>query len=313
MLVDLMREPVALGITLFVFGLIVGSFLNVCIHRIPRGISLVSPASRCSCGQKIPWRLNIPVLSWLLLGGRAACCGRSISSRYLAVELLTGALFVFAGFHFQGQEPYFLFLSVNLFFISLLLCATFIDLEHMIIPDRLSVGGAFVGLILAFAFPVLSGWWEDALLARMASLTSAILGLLVGSGTLYWVGVMAETALRREAIGQGDVKLLGCIGAFCGWKGALFSIFGGALVGTSLLLPIILLRGRSKTACHERKESEGSKTIGWGVEVPFGPFLALAALLYQLGIDRYVNQYFEQLGNLLHLTWANAGFSDSFW
>ncbi|MBG29118.1 MAG: prepilin peptidase [Opitutae bacterium] len=313
MLVELMREPVALGIILFVFGLITGSFLNVCIHRIPRGTSLVSPASQCACGQKIPWRLNIPVLSWLLLGGKAACCGRSIPSRYLAVELLTGALFVFAGFHFQSQEPYFLFLSVNLVFISILLCSTFIDLEHMIIPDRLSVGGAFVGLILAFAFPALSGWWDDALLARMASLTSAILGLLVGSGTLYWVGIMAETVLRREAIGQGDVKLLGCVGAFCGWKGALFSIFGGALVGTSLLLPIVLLRSRSQTASAENNNSDRGETIGWGVEVPFGPFLALAALLYQLGLDRYVDQYFEQLGNLLRLAWNNAGFTGSFW
>ena len=313
MLAEWMHEPLVFGTMLFVLGLITGSFLNVCIHRIPRKESLISPSSRCACGQKIPWRLNLPVFSWLLLRGKAACCGRAISFRYLAVEVLAGALFAYAGFHFQGQEPYALFLSVSLIFTCILICATFIDLEHMIIPDRLSVGGVFIGVGLSFAFPALWGWGDDALLARMAGLSSSMLGVLVGSGTLYWVGVLAETVLRREAIGQGDVKLLGCVGAFCGWKGALFSIFGGALAGTALLLPVVLLRSRSRTASREGNESKRRETIGWGMEVPFGPFLAVAALLYQLGLDRFVDQYFEQIGIVLRLAWTNAGFAGSFW
>jgi leader peptidase (prepilin peptidase)/N-methyltransferase len=291
---------------LFVLGSIVGSFLNVCIHRIPRKESLVSPPSRCLCGERIPWRFNLPVASWLLLRGKAVCCERSIPFRYFAVEVLTGAVFAYAGLHFEDKDPYALFMSANLFFACILICVTFIDLEHMIIPDRLSVGGAVVGVAAAFAFPVLLGCWSDGLAARMAGGAEALLGLLVGSGILYWVGVCAEVLLRREAIGQGDVKLLGCVGAFCGWKGALFSIFGGALVGTALLLPIALLTSRSKPAASEGEgRGEG---IGWGVEVPFGPFLTLAALLYQFGLNEYVDGYFQQFVAILQIAWRDSGF-----
>jgi len=240
-------------------------------------------------------------VSWLLLGGKAACCKRAISFRYLAVEILTGMAFAYAGFHFEGENHYALFVCINLFFACILICATFIDLEHMIIPDRLSVGGAICGVAIAFAFPVLWGWWDAGLLGRMVSGTEALIGLLVGSGVLYWVGVSAEIVLRKEAIGQGDVKLLGCVGAFCGWKGALFSIFGGALIGTALLLPIALLTATSKKDSGEKEEQD--ERIGWGVEVPFGPFLALAALLYQFGLNVSVDGYFQQVVSFFQMAW----------
>ena len=126
--IDWMEDMRIFGAILFVLGSIVGSFLNVCIHRIPSKESLIKPPSRCGCGTRIPWRYNLPVISWLLLRGKAACCGRSISFRYLAVEVLTGAVFAYAGLHFEGKDPYALFLSANLFFACILICATFIDL-----------------------------------------------------------------------------------------------------------------------------------------------------------------------------------------
>ncbi|MFP6901444.1 MAG: prepilin peptidase [Opitutales bacterium] len=288
-------DSLTYGIFLFVLGSIVGSFLNVCIHRIPRGESLIKPPSKCRCGAPIPWFLNLPVISWLLLRGRASCCGRSISFRYFLVEVLTGAVFAYAGFHFEGQQSYAILLSVNLLFACILIATTFIDYEKMIIPDRLSVGGMIAGVVLAFAFPVLWGWWDYGLLPRLLGGGQALIGVLVGSGTMYWVGVLAETLLRREAIGQGDVKLLGCVGAFCGWQGALFCIFGGALVGTVLLLPVALLSTCSKHSKNDQaKDEQQTEGIGWGVEVPFGPFLAFAALLYQFGLDTIVDGYFEQ-------------------
>ena len=304
-------EPFAYGIILFVLGSIVGSFLNVCIHRIPRRKSLIKPRSECECGTPIPWILNLPVVSWLLLRGRAACCGQNISFRYFLVEVLTGAVLVYAGFHFAGHPAQVIVMTVNFLFACILIAATFIDLEHMIIPDRLSVGGMLAGVTLAFVFPVLWGWSdytvdgtsEVSLLPRLSSGGQALLGVLVGSGILYWVGVLAEALLGREAIGEGDVKLLGCVGAFCGWKGALFCIFGGAVVGTILLLPVVLLSSclRNGKANGDKKQAEG---IRWGVEVPFGPFLAFAALLYQFGLDVFVDAYFEQFTAVIQLDLA---------
>ncbi|MFP6854648.1 MAG: prepilin peptidase [Opitutales bacterium] len=292
-----------MGGVLFSLGTILGSFLNVCIHRIPRKESLIYPPSSCDCGAPIPWRFNLPVVGWLFLKGKAACCGRSISLRYLFVEILTGVVFAYAGIYFSGNESYILILSINLFFVCILICATFIDLEHMIIPDRLSVGGAIAGIALGFAFPVLlpSSFALDGLLGHMVGGAYAFLGLLVGSGILYWVGVVAETLLRREAIGQGDVKLLGCIGAFCGWKGAVFSIFGGAFLGTILLLPLTLLKSFSNNSSGEK-----TKMIGWGIEIPFGPFLALAALLYQFGLNTLIDRELEQIVILFQVAWGDS-------
>lgn len=301
-------DSLTYGIILFVLGSIVGSFLNVCIHRIPRGESLIKPRSKCKCGTPIPWFLNLPVVSWLLLRGKATCCGQSISFRYFLVEILTGAVLAYSGFHFAGHPSQAIVMSVNLLFACILIAVTFIDLEHMIIPDRLSVGGMLIGVALAFAFPVLWGWWDYtveganqvSLLPRLASGSQALLGVLVGSGILYWVGVLAETLLNREAIGQGDVKLLGCVGAFCGWKGALFCIFGGAIVGTVLLLPIVLLSTWSKNGKVNGGDGQGVG-VSWGREVPFGPFLAFAALLYQFGLDVFVDAYFEQFTAIMQI------------
>ena len=125
----------------------------------------------------------------------------------------------------------------------------------------------------------------------------ALLGILVGSASLYWIGLLAEKAMGKEALGEGDVKLLGCIGAFCGWEGALFAIFGGALIGTIMLLPVALVQGKAKPKGDESGE-QGAK-VGWGVEVPFGPFLATAALIYHFGLFSLVDPWFENFRMIL--------------
>src|SRR5690554_3788270 len=140
--------PIIFQIIAFIFGAIVGSFLNVCIYRIPTERSVVTPGSTCACGQPIAWYDNIPIFSWLVLRGRARCCGAPFSVRYPFIEFLTGLLFLICWVKFSP-----LVALCGMFFCALLVCATFIDLDHMIIPDRFTIGGAVAGVILAFLVP----------------------------------------------------------------------------------------------------------------------------------------------------------------
>jgi leader peptidase (prepilin peptidase)/N-methyltransferase len=212
----------------FFFGACVGSFLNVVIYRVPKGESVVFPGSHCGCGRPIAWHDNIPMLSWLLLRGRARCCGRPFSFRYPAVELLTAVLFLVCWLRYPP-----LVAVVGALFIACLVAATFIDLDHFIIPDVFTIGLALAGVALSAAVPALHGQTqgtagENAVAAGLVSLR----GLLVGSGLVLWISMLAEAVLRKEAMGFGDVKFVGAIGAFCGWEGAVFAMFGGACVGT---------------------------------------------------------------------------------
>ncbi len=300
------QNEILAGVIAFVVGSIIGSFLNVCAHRLPREESLLKPGSRCpACGASIPWNLNIPVFSWLMLWGKAKCCGASISFRYWVVEVLTGAAFAYALIHFGiGPHPEKAFVAA--LFASLLIGAAFTDLESFIIPDRFSIGGALLGVVLAFSFPALRlGWELGGTAEHWRSGLDALLGMLVGSASLYWICVLAGKVFKRDALGEGDVKLLGCIGAFCGWQGALFSIFGGALIGTVILLPMLLFQGKPApdTATPVEKEAQDDADqptrLGLGVPVPFGPFLAAAALLYHLGLHAPVDAWFDQLRLIL--------------
>ena len=306
-----LQNPFLAGSIAFVFGSVIGSFLNVCAHRIPREQSMIKPGSRCiSCGEPIPWTLNLPVFSWLLLRGKAKCCGVRISLRYWVVEVLTGCVFAYCFLHFGANlfpEKAF----VAALFASLLIGAAFTDLESFIIPDRFSMGGAVLGVFLAFCFPAIRlGWEMGGTAEHWSSGFDALLGMLVGSASIYWIGALAGKLLRRDALGEGDVKLLGCIGAFCGWQGALFSIFGGAFIGTIVLLPMMLLRGKPDPDEAEapdageaeddfEPEIEKPSQVGWGIEVPFGPFLAAAALLYHLGLHLPVDAWFDQVRHIL--------------
>jgi len=311
----------------FVFGACIGSFLNVCIYRIPAGKSVVRPGSHCACGQPIRWHDNIPILSWLLLRGRARCCGRPFSVRYPAIELLTALLFLVCALEFGPAKAF-----CAMLFASMLVTASFIDIDHMIIPDRFSIGGAVVGVALALVFPSLHGYAIPAhldpllghMIASTQSGTDAILGCFVGSALVLWIGLLAEKILRKEAMGFGDVKLLGCIGAFVGWQGAVFSVFGGAILGviaTLLWLPFRhhapepeardatsaatpaqaapATAGAAKDAI-EGEEPSGEESPGlMGMPVPFGPMLSAAGLLYLLWLHPVVDSYFSEIAAVL--------------
>lgn len=277
----------------FIFGAVVGSFLNVCIYRIPVGRSVVHPGSTCSCGRPIAWYDNIPILSWFLLHGKARCCGERFSMRYALIELLTGILFYLS---WITHPP--IVGIIGFLFIAFLICATFIDFDHMIIPDRFSIGGMVLGVLISMFVPALHGLEGEVFLSNVESTVTSITGALVGAGIVYWISVLGEIAFRKPAMGEGDVKFVGFIGAFCGWQGAVFSMFGGAFIGSVILLPVLLvgrLQDRSKSVEHavdDSDESEG-ESIALGSQVPFGPMLAVGGLVYFLGFDTYVDAYFE--------------------
>ena len=276
--------------TSFLFGAIVGSFLNVCIYRIPANKSVVSPGSTCSCGAPIKWYDNLPILSWFILRGKARCCGQPYSFRYPAIEALTGVLFLFAWMEYPPVVAACMFL-----FLSLLVCASFIDLDTMEIPDRFSLGSALVGILLSVAIPSLHGFDHPIFaIASMQSFIESAIGLLIGSGIILWIAISAETLLRKEAMGFGDVKLLGGIGAFLGWQGAVFALFGGAVIGTALLVLLVIAR----FIIPPLRSKEGEDQL-LGRKTPFGPMLAAGAAVYALYLHKEVDAYFELIRDLL--------------
>lgn len=233
----------------FLVGTVVGSFLNVCIHRIPRQESIVSPGSRCPhCGTPVRFFDNVPILSFLILRGRCRQCGAGISRRYPFVEFLNGALYVLLLMKF-GFIPAVLLYAA---FASALLAITFIDLDHQIIPDAMTLPGMGVGLAAsAFFLPV--------------GFRDALLGLLLGGGLFYLVALVS-----RGGMGGGDIKMIAMIGAFLGWKDVLLVILTASFFGSIVGIALMVLRGK------DRK-----------FPVPFGPFLALGGLM-ALFFDREI-------------------------
>lgn len=212
---------------------------------------------------------------------------------YALIELLTGILFYLS---WITHPP--IVGIIGFLFIAFLICATFIDFDHMIIPDRFSIGGMVLGVLISMFVPALHGLEGEVFLSNVESTVTSITGALVGAGIVYWISVLGEIAFRKPAMGEGDVKFVGFIGAFCGWQGAVFSMFGGAFIGSVILLPVLLvgrLQDRSKSVEHavdDSDESEG-ESIALGSQVPFGPMLAVGGLVYFLGFDTYVDAYFE--------------------
>jgi leader peptidase (prepilin peptidase)/N-methyltransferase len=266
----------------FLIGACVGSFLNVVIYRVPKEESIVTPGSHCGCGQPIRWFDNIPMISWLILRGRARCCGRPFSFRYPFIELLTALLFLACWMRFPPPVA-----VCGWIFLSALIAATFIDLDHMIIPDVFTLGLGVAGVLLSAVIPGLhvepSGYFA---LDSIRAGTASVQGLLVGSGLVLWIALLAEAVLKKEAMGFGDVKFVGAIGAFCGWQGAVFAVFGGAVVGTAWFAAAWLWErttGRRSAAAPPAETAEGEPTpLAFGAHVPFGPMLAIAAALYFL-------------------------------
>ena len=283
----------------FVLGACIGSFLNVVIYRVPAGKSIVHPGSTCGCGQPIAWFDNIPILSWLILRGRARCCGRPFSARYPFVELLTAGLFVACWLRLPPAVA-----VCGWIFLGSLVCAMFIDLDHMIIPDGFTIGLAIEGLLLSALCPALHGQHSGYFaIDSLRSTSDSVIGLVGGSGVVLWIALIAEALLKKEAMGFGDVKFVGAIGAFCGWHGALFSIFGGAAVGTVWIGLSLLwqkLSGKRALGAPRAETPEGEAAdIALGVHVPFGPMLAVAGALYFLFLRGWVDAWFEQLTALL--------------
>jgi leader peptidase (prepilin peptidase)/N-methyltransferase len=281
----------------FVFGACVGSFLNVCIYRLPKGESIVRPGSHCGCGQPIAWHDNIPILSWLLLRGRARCCGRAFSARYPGVELLTALLFLACWTLFPPAKA-----VAGMALVSIVICATFIDIDHMIIPDSFTIGGAVVGVLISIALPALHGQAHE--LYAVASLRAgldAVLGMFVGSALVLWIALIAEAVLKKEAMGFGDVKFLGALGAFIGWRGAVFAMFGGAIIGCVWFLFAALWQKISgQTPVGPKVETpEGEPApVGLGMHVSFGPMLGVGALLYFFVLHRWVDGFFNGVAPL---------------
>jgi leader peptidase (prepilin peptidase)/N-methyltransferase len=243
----------------FCFGTIVGSFLNVCIHRLPQGKSIIVPSSHCPlCKTPIPFYDNIPLVSFILLRGKCRACHAPISLRYPLIEFLMGLFSIILLLRYGITPLYLVYLA---FFASLTL-VSFIDLSHRIIPDVISLPGILVGLIISLLHPQMP-------------IKASLIGVLVGGGSLYAVASLYHLVTKREGMGGGDIKLLAMIGAFIGWKGVLFTIlcssFIGSIVGVVLML--ISARADSKYA------------------VPFGPFLSLGAIVYVLVGEALINWY----------------------
>jgi len=251
-------HPLMLLLLAFILGAVVGSFLNVCIVRLPRDESIVAPRSHCrSCGALVRAIDNIPLLSFLLLRGRCRKCGVAISWRYPLVELCTALLFVLLAW----RLPLGPLLFSQALFASALVAITFIDIEHQIIPDRISLPGVVVGLLIAaagFGPP----FWDS------------LVGALLGGGLLYAVAFGYQAMTGTEGMGGGDIKLLAMIGAFLGWKAVLITIllgsFSGSIVGTVLIV-------------MQRQDSR--------VPIAFGPFLAGGALFAMLFGNDFVDWY----------------------
>jgi len=348
--------------TAFLFGAIIGSFLNACIHRLPRGLSLREPKrSFCpSCKKTIPWYHNLPIVSWLVLRGKCAFCGSTISPRYLVVEILTALLFAALAWRYglPLALPYLLLAAG-------LVAATFIDIEHFIIPDEITIGGTIAGFLCALALPGIVGA-DGRLDAALLSLLGAGVGwgsirlivelgklafgkkrvkldsiqpfnwtrdndradISIGDEKLAWEDIFGrendllivrgkgfsidgthlpgeelrfhynrlllpdgdrslddidvikgratEVVIPREAMGLGDVKLMAAIGAFLGWQAALFCIAAGSMIGAVFGLAGLLVARDSS-----------------GVRLPFGPFLAAAALLWLFGGRSLADWYFS--------------------
>lgn len=247
-----------LKLNAIIFGLCIGSFLNVCIYRLPLGQSVASPPSSCpNCNTRIRWYDNIPVISYLMLKGRCRGCQAPISIRYPMVELLTGLAALAVAMRFG------LTLSslIYFFFIAALLVITFIDIDHRIIPDIISIPGIPMGFIASFFLPDLQ--W-----------TASALGILLGGGLLLCIAWGYRMLTGKDGMGGGDIKLLAMIGAFMGWQGVLFTIMSASFLGTAVGLALMIRAGK-----------------GMKLAIPFGPFLALGAICYLFFGPAIINWY----------------------
>lgn len=246
---------------LFFFGAIFGSFANVMILRWPKGESVVTPRSRCpSCGHAIRWYDNVPILSWLILRGRCRDCKTPISWRYPLVEFIMASMFSLA-FLFVGWNWYLLEVLI---FIFGLVTVSFIDFDHYLLPDKFTLSGIVIGLVGAMLNPERSFW-------------DALIGVVLGGGFLWAIAYFYFVFRKEEGMGGGDIKLLAWIGAVIGWKAIPFVIIASSVIG-SVVGGVVAM-----------KQKKGLKTV-----IPFGPYLALGAVLYLFG-GEWIAQWYLHL------------------
>ena len=251
-------------IAVFIFGLCIGSFMNVCIYRLPNAQSISDPPrSVCPhCGGAIKFYDNIPILSYLWIKGRCRHCNNSISLRYPLVELISG-LFALCAFLQFGLTLEALIYYV---FIASLIVVTFIDIDHQIIPNVITLPGIPIFFLATFAIPKIT-------------YLESILGLLIGGGALYLVGWAYYLIKKEEGMGGGDIKLLAMIGALLGWKGVFFTIFVGSALGTFSGMIMILY----------------TRLMNMKLRIPFGPFLSIGAIVYIFYGQQVIFWYFNFL------------------
>ncbi len=259
-----------LSVFVFILGALLGSFFNVCIVRMPKEESIIFPASHCpNCKKSIPFYLNIPIVSYLWLRGKARCCGVRISIRYFIIELLTASLSLILFLFYSHSNRLPIQSAMGCMVLLSLIVVTVIDLEHLIIPDEISVGGTLLGLLFSFIWPSMHGesshWW---------SLGQSALGILAGGGTLWAVACIGEKILKKEAMGMGDVKLMSYVGAVAGWKMAFLTIFLGSLLGAIISLIFIFTKRLQRQS-----------------QIPFGPFLSLGVWISFLFGEKLINWY----------------------
>jgi leader peptidase (prepilin peptidase)/N-methyltransferase len=268
----------------FLFGACWGSFMNVCIYRIPEELSVVKPRSFCpKCKTPIPGYCNVPMLSYLFLGGKCKFCKAPISPRYFGVELLTALLFLMVwfklsllghGVHF-GMTPALSIYQVLCYWVVVfgLVMGSFIDIDHYILPDRVTLGGILLGLICSALLPELHG-----VTSHLNSFLISLGAACVGFGSLWLVAIVGKLIFKKEAMGFGDVKLMGAIGAFFGFSSILFVLICASFIGSFFGIACILMK---------KKDLQS--------RIPFGPFLAIAVLIFMFWGPTLVDAYVRLL------------------
>lgn len=266
-------EPVVLLITFFItaLGAIIGSFLNVCIYRLPRGyVSIAYPPSHCPhCGTWLHWFDNIPILSWLTLAGACRYCRSPIRFRYVLVESLTAFLFFccarfividpVASFVSLNEQERWLALGISLYLVADLMVITFIDMDYRIIPDGLTYPGIIIAPIFSAIFPVFHNATSVITEPHLLGFLSSVLGIVVGGGSLYVVGVIGKIIFHKDAMGFGDVKMMAMVGGLLGWDAALLAFLLACVGGTVIGIGWMLI-----TKDHY---------------IPFGPYLAVGTVV----------------------------------
>lgn len=305
------------SLIVFIMGTLVGSFLNVCIYRIPARKSIVFPNSYCySCGSPIRWYDNIPLISYIILRGRCRDCAGRISPRYFFIELLTGLIFfiTFWRLGYTWSTP------IYIVFICYFIIATFTDFDHWIIPDSISIGGFFLALFVALVVPA---FYDGLIITKagpfsgfyFASFLNALVGGAVGFGLLYIISVVGSWVFQKEAMGGGDIKLFAFVGALLGWMNTLIVIalssFIGATVGLILIMIEHLVAKKKKTLETNNPETyintqpdddelshlykllakmdKTQRNVSLSRAIPFGPYIAIAAIIIILWHNEITN------------------------